>query len=128
MRPDGYGTYARNGTAYEFYLEYDRGTTSRRDYYEKFTSYYKYVERRRFERDFHGFPMVLVVTTSPAAEKRIAESLRVTSRGYSFVLPALLTCEGLGVASQYNPEGLLGLIWRDAWSTERRHWLPPQSS
>jgi hypothetical protein len=128
MRPDGYGTYCRDGTAYELYLEYDRGTTSRRDYFEKFTSYYRYIERRRFERDYHGFPMVLVVTTSPAAEKRIAESLRVTSEGYPFVLPALLTCEGLGVVSRYNPEGLLGPIWRDAWSTERRHWLPPQPS
>jgi hypothetical protein len=125
MRPDGYGTYWRDGTAYELYLEYDRGTTSRRDYYEKFTSYYRYIERRRFERDYHGFPMVLVVTTSPAAEKRIAESLRVTSEGYPFVLPALLTCEGLGVVSRYNPEGLLGPIWRDAWRTERRYWLPP---
>jgi Replication-relaxation len=125
MRPDGYGTYYRDGTAYESYLEYDRGTTSRRDYYEKFTSYYRYVEHRRFERDYHGFPMVLVVTTSPAAEKRIAEALRTTSRGYPFVLPVLLTCEGLGVVSEYNPEGLLGPIWRDAWSTERRYWLPP---
>lgn len=69
--------------------------------------------------------MILVVTTSPAAEKRIAESLRTVSRGYSFELSALLTCEGLGVVSQYNPEGLLGPIWRDAWSTERRYWLPP---
>jgi hypothetical protein len=125
MRPDGYGRYLRDGTAYEFYLEYDRGTTSRRDYFEKFTSYYSYVERRRFERDYHGFPMVLVITTSPAAEQRIAEALRVTSRGYPFVLPVLLTCEGLGVVSRYNPEGLLGPIWRDAWSTERRYWLPP---
>lgn len=68
--------------------------------------------------------MILVVTTSPAAEKRIAESLRMVSRGYSFELAALLSCEGLGVVSQYNPEGLLGPIWRSALSAERRYWLP----
>jgi hypothetical protein len=125
MRPDGYGEYRRAGKVYAFYLEYDRGTTSRRDYFEKFTSYYKHVERQRFERDYHGFPIILVVTTSPAAEKRIAESLRTVSGGYSFELEALLTCEGLGVASRYNPAGLLGPIWRGAWSIERRYWLPP---
>jgi hypothetical protein len=78
-----------------------------------------------FGRNPGSAPTILVVTTSPAAEKRIAESLRTVSRGYSFELSALLTCEGLGVVSQYNPEGLLGPIWRDAWSAERRHWLPP---
>src|SRR5207248_1423155 len=30
-RPDGYGEYRRDRRIYEFYLEYDRGTTSRRD-------------------------------------------------------------------------------------------------
>jgi hypothetical protein len=128
MRPDGYGEYRRAGKVHPFYLEYDRGTTSRRDYFEKFTSYYRYVERRRFEWDYHGCPIILFVTTSLAAEKRIAESLRTVSGGYPFELDALLTCEGLGVVSRYNPEGLLGPIWRDAWTTDRRHWLAPLSS
>lgn len=125
MRPDGYGEYRRAGKVYAVYLEYDRGTTSRRDYFEKFTSYYKHVERWRFERDYHGFPIILVVTTSPAAEKRIAGSLRRVLGGYSFELAALLTYDGLGVVSRYNPEGLLRPIWRDTWSAERRYWLLP---
>ena len=49
------------------------------------------------------------------------------ARPWRWLVPVLLTCEGLGVVSRYNPEGLLGPIWRDAWSTERRYWLPPPS-
>ena len=46
-----------------FFLEYDRGTMSARDYAEKWAAYYDYRDSRAFERDYAGFPTILVVTT-----------------------------------------------------------------
>ncbi len=38
-KPDGYGSYMRNGAAFRFFLEYDRGTDSGRKYPPKFHTY-----------------------------------------------------------------------------------------
>jgi protein involved in plasmid replication-relaxation len=72
-KPDGYGCYVRDGLKYGFFLEYDRGTESRRQYAAKFRAYYRYRDSRQAQRDYDGFPTLLGVTTNPVAEYRIAE-------------------------------------------------------
>lgn len=49
LRPDGRGTYRRQGKFYDFLLEYDRGTMNSRDYFKKFGAYYRYGVTHRFE-------------------------------------------------------------------------------
>jgi hypothetical protein len=63
----------RHGETYGFFLEFDRGTMSARGYGAKWSGYYHYRESRAFERDYDGFPTILVVTSDNAAEERIAQ-------------------------------------------------------
>jgi hypothetical protein len=121
VRPDGYGLYRNDGQLYGFFLEYDRGTMSGRDYRAKFAAYYAYWASGRFERDYDGFPTLLVVTIDPGAEERIARAIRSAAVGWSQPLPALLTTTGRIAA---HPDGLLGPIWRepDASFSDRRFW------
>ncbi|MCC6177286.1 MAG: replication-relaxation family protein [Chloroflexi bacterium] len=121
-RPDGYGMIRHHGEAYGFFLEFDRGTMSARDYGGKWSGYYHYLESRAFERDYDGFPTILVVTTSNATEERIAHSARAASVGRSTCLPLLLTCEWRIQRDPSNPDGLLGSIWRTPHAPFRRHW------
>ena len=120
VRPDGYGMIRRRGELYGFFLEYDRGTMSARDYSAKWAGYYDYRDSRAYERDYHGFPTVLVVTTDNTAEERIARSARAASVGRSPPLPILLTCEWRVSRDPANPDGLLGPIWRDPHAGDAR--------
>jgi hypothetical protein len=54
---------------------------SARDYRAKFAAYAAYRASGRFERDYDGFPTILVVTTDNAAEERIAHAARQTADG-----------------------------------------------
>ena len=90
-----------------------------RDYRAKFAAYYDYRDSGRYERDYEQFPAVLVVTTGPGPEERIAKALRATAVGREPPLPVLLTTTQWARA---NGHGLLGPIWRGASSTERRRW------
>jgi len=125
LRPDGYGTYRRNGQRFGFFLEFDRGTMNRRDYFKKLSAYYDYSTTRRFERDYHGYPTVLIVTTSNGAEDRIAQVARAAAVGRGVSLPLLLTCLWR-VDDPNNSDSLLGRIWREPDSDFdcRRFWLP----
>ena len=67
FRPDGYGCYRRDGVRYGFFLEYDRGTERAREYAAKLRAYYRY-RAGRADRDYAGFPALLVVTTSKRAD------------------------------------------------------------
>ncbi|MGE3599182.1 MAG: replication-relaxation family protein, partial [Dehalococcoidia bacterium] len=88
FRPDGYGVYRHDGRLYGFFLEFDRGTMSARDYREKFAAYYTYWVSGRFERDYDGgLPTILVVTAGPASEARIAKALRAVGVGRQPCLP-----------------------------------------
>jgi hypothetical protein len=132
-KPDGYGSYIRNGVAYGFLLEYDRGTESSRKYAAKFRAYYIYRDGGQANRDFDGFPTLLFVTTDPKAEQRIAEQAYRSwyVRGTE-PLPLLITTTDRVAAHR---EGILGPIWRTPAPAEssagpdRRYWLlpgPPQ--
>jgi hypothetical protein len=124
IRPDGYGMIRLRGELYGFFLEYDRGTMSTRDYGAKWSGYYHYLESRAYERDYDGFPTILVVTTNKTAEDRIARSFRAASVGRPWVLPMLLTCEWRISRDPTNPKGLLGPIWRNhnPADLERSRW------
>lgn len=126
-RPDGYGMIRRHGETYGFFLEFDRGTMSARGYGAKWSGYYHYRESRAFERDYDGFPTILVVTTDNAAEERIARSARAASVGRWAPLPILLTCTWRIDHDPSNPDGLLGPVWREpsAGFHERAWWLAP---
>lgn len=121
VRPDGYGIYRHAGQLFAFFLEYDRGTMSARDYRRKFAAYYDYWASRRYERDYDGFPTILIVTTDKAAEDRIARTALEAAVGRGPALPLLLTCRWR-VVDKRNPRGMLGQIWREAASDERRYW------
>ena len=125
LRPDGYGTYRRHGQFYGFFLEYDRGTMNRRDYFRKFAAYYDYAITRRFEWDYHGYPTILVVTANNTAEERIASVVRQMAKGRNLDLPLLLTTRWR-VDHPSNELGLLSPIWREpnAALGDRRPWLP----
>ncbi len=119
VRPDGYGVVRGQERPAGFFLEYDRGTMRARDYRRKFAGYHAYCESGRFRRDYDGFPTILVVTTGPGAEERIARAVRATGVEREPPLPVLLTTEGW---IDGQPEGLLGPIWRTPDSPARRRW------
>jgi hypothetical protein len=125
LRPDGYGRYYREGSVYDFYLEYDRGTMSSKDYRHKLQAYYDYWTRLRVYRKQERFPTVLFVTVSDTAEERIARVARSAGRDQYAPLPILLTCQWR-IDEECNRPGLLGPIWRepDAAIDDRRSWLP----
>jgi len=66
---DGYGLYRAGGRLYGFLLEYDRGTMRARDYRRKFAAYYRYRDTGRFQRDYTGFPTILVVTSGTGCQR-----------------------------------------------------------
>jgi hypothetical protein len=61
LRPDGYGLYRHGGWLHSFLLENDRGSLNARDYFKKVAAYHAYGINRHFERDYPGFPTILVV-------------------------------------------------------------------
>lgn len=126
FRPDGYVRYQHADRLRGFLFEYDRGTMSRWGYLKKLAAYYDYLITGRYQADYIGFPAVLVVTTSNAAEARFAEAARAAAIGRPVVLPLLLTCTWR-IEDARNPYGLLGPIWREptAAFAERRSWLLP---
>ncbi len=124
LRPDWYAVVDHGQTSFGFFLEYDRGTESARDYRRKFAAYYAYLFTRRFERDYEDFPMVLVVTADNAAERRIADAAERAAVGREQRLPLLLTSEWR-VRDKTNLYGLLGPIWREpSKAFDVRHALP----
>jgi hypothetical protein len=86
----------------------------------KFVAYQRYVVGRDAARAFDGFPTVLVVTTGPASERRLAAALGAADRGQVVPLSALLTTTSWLEAS---PLGPFGPVWRTALSASRRTWL-----
>jgi len=122
LRPDAAGLACLGGRRHPFFLEYDRGTTSRRARLGKLAAYYAFLETGRYAEEHAAFPTILVVATSPGGEDRFAEAARAAAVGRPVRLPLLLTTEGRLAPGRHNPAGPLGPIWRDAWSTDRRRW------
>jgi hypothetical protein len=116
LRPDGYVMIECDGNAQGFFLEYDRGTESRRDYRRKLAAYHEYAADGRFWQDYEGFPSVLIVTMTDVAEHRIADAARAVAVGRDRRLPVLLTTEWRLRRDPRNPDGWFGPIWRAAES------------
>ena len=118
VRPDGYGLLRLGRREYGFFLEFDRGTVRPGALRAKFAAYQRYRARARAAREYQGFPIILVVTSGPGAEERLASAVRAANVGRP-TLPVLLTTldwiEG-------HPNCALGPIWRDAERSRRRSW------
>lgn len=127
LRPDAYAIYRHDGRHAGFFLEYDRGTLRAHDYRAKFHAYHRYLESGQAEREYDGFPDILVVTTNHVVEARIAQAIRAIRLSHSRDLPVLLTTEWRILANPGNRDGLLGPIWRtvDEKSTLKRICWPP---
>jgi hypothetical protein len=124
-KPDGYGRYVRAGRSYGFFLEYDRGTERAAQYSRKLEAYYDYRDRGRATQEYEGFPTILVVTTEPIAEERIAEQAYLAWQRHGIApLQVLVTTVA---RIQNHPEGILGPLWRTAAApgpVVRHYWLP----
>jgi len=124
FRPDGYGCYRRAGERFGFFLEFDRGTESRREYAAKLETYYRYRDSGAPAHDYAGFPVLLVVTTSETAEGRFAhEAYLAAQRHRGAPLSMFLTTTERVRA---HPDGVLGPVWRPSpiHVSLRVSWLP----
>ena len=115
-RPDGYGVLRLGYRQHGFFLEFDRGTMRDDRLRAKFTGYHRYRDGGHASRSFAGFPLLLIVTTEPGAERRLARALRAADKGQGEPLSALLTTTSLLELTQYGP---LGAVWRTATGTAR---------
>ncbi len=93
IRPDGYLLYRQDGRTRGFFLEYDRGTMRARGYRRKFAGYLLYLRRRLFERDYDGFPSLLIVTPHSAAEERLQTAIRWAESAMGGRLPVVFLRE-----------------------------------
>jgi hypothetical protein len=132
FRPDGYGCYRRGRSRFGFFLEYDRGTERPGEYAAKLAAYDRYRDSSQSTRDYDGFPVLLVVTTSDVAETRFAHQayLARQRRAAAPLLVFLTTVRRI----QAPADGVLGPIWStpgpNPWANGRMRvcWLPALGS
>jgi hypothetical protein len=124
LRPDGYGLVRVGGQQHGFFLEFDRGTMRPGQLRAKFVAYHRYLAGRDAARTFAGFPTILLVTTSPGSEQRLAAAVCAADHGQSAPLRVLLTTTGW---LEVTPGGPLGPVWRTATDDCRYVW-PATSS
>jgi len=109
LRPDGYGILRLGRHEYGFFLEFDRGTVRSAPLRAKFGAYHRYLASARAARDFDGPPSILVVTTGPGAEDRVADAVLAADVGQQRRLPLLVTTVGLLATAE---EGPFDAVWR----------------
>jgi hypothetical protein len=119
LRPDGYGLLRLGRQEYGFFLEFDRGTVRPGALRAKFAAYQRYRASARAAWEYQGFPTILVVTSGPGAEERLAQAIQAADVGHAVPLPVLLTTVG---HIETHQEGFLGAVWRTAESGHRRSW------
>jgi hypothetical protein len=121
FRPDGYGLVHLGREQHGFFLEFDRGTMRADRLRAKFVAYYRYRSSRHAHDSFAGFPVLLIVTSKPGAERRLVRALRAADMGQDPRLSALLTTTGFLKSARGGP---LGAIWRTVGdATRRRAWV-----
>jgi hypothetical protein len=113
--PDARFLYQANGVELDIFLEWDRATMRRRDYLEKFRAYGSFFASR--QADHLSRCRLLVVTTTPAAERRIAELIQCGAGTAPALLVAYLTTAG-----RLEHAGALSDVWRLADGGERQTW------
>jgi hypothetical protein len=115
--PDARLLYQANGLELDAFLEWDRATMRRRDYLEKFRAYGSFFACR--QAGHLARCRLLVVTTRPAAERRIAEVIQSAAGTAPALLVAYLTTAG-----RLEHAGALSDVWRLADGGERQTWWP----
>ncbi len=70
-------------------LEFDRGSMRPGRLRTKFAAYHRYRAGDHAARSYAGFPTLLVVTTGPGAEQRLARALRAADASQGLPLSAL---------------------------------------
>jgi len=102
-----------------FFLEFGRGSMHAGRLRAKFIAYHRFAVSTFAVRSYVGMPTILVVTTSPGPEQRIARAIATTDVGQARRLPALLTTTGW---LEMTAAGPLGPVWRTALDSSRRAW------
>jgi DNA-binding MarR family transcriptional regulator len=110
FRPDGYGCYRRRVARFGFFLEFDRGTEKSREYAAKLETYYRYRDTGTARRDYIGFPVALVVTTSELAEDRFAHQAYLAQQRHGGTPISLFLTTTSRI--QAHRDGVLGTVWR----------------
>ena len=113
--PDARFLYRAKGFDLDVFLEWDRATMRQRDYLQKFRAYGSFFASR--QAGHLARCRLLVVTTTPAAEHRIAEVIQSAAGTAPALLVAYLT-----TASRLAPAGALGEEWRTADAGGRQTW------
>jgi hypothetical protein len=119
MRPDGYGLLRLRRREYGFFLEFDRGTVHPAALRAKFTAYHRYMSSVQAARDYNGFPTILVITTGPGGEQRIADVIVAVNTAYAAPLPVFVTTTEWISA---DADGILDRIWLRPGRTGRSRW------
>jgi hypothetical protein len=113
--PDARILYRANGFELDVFLEWDRATMRQRDYLQKFRAYGSFFASRQAGQLARC--RLLVVTTTPAAEHRIAEMIEAAPGTAPALLVAYLTTAG-----RLEHAGALGEVWRTADGAGRQTW------
>jgi hypothetical protein len=129
FRPDGYVAYRRGDGRHAAFVEYDRGSMGERDWSQKLGAYFAQRDGGHYQRDYAGFPALLVVVAADgvndvaaretATEGMIAGALRALATGRSPLSALLTTATRLAA----DPAGALGPVWREADAPHRRPWF-----
>ena len=114
-QPRGHTAGLANGVEFDVFLEWDRATMRRRDYVEKFRAYGAFFASRQAGQLARC--RLLVVTTTPAAERRIAEVIETAAGTAPALMVAYLT-----TASHLAHAGALSEVWRTADGGGRQTW------
>jgi hypothetical protein len=113
--PDARLLYQADGREFDVFVEWDRATMRRRDYLEKLRAYGSFFASRQAGQLKRC--RLLVVTTTPAMERRIAEVTETASGAAPALLVAYLT-----TTSRLAHAGALGEVWRTADGGGRQTW------
>jgi hypothetical protein len=119
LRPDGYGLLRLANHECGFFLELDRATMRTSELRVKFVAYHRFRASRRAAQLYTSFPTILVVTTGPGAEHRLATAVLAVDPSFGGPLPVLLTTTAWIDA---HPRGMLGPIWRQPDARTRLYW------
>jgi hypothetical protein len=117
LRPDAYGLLHLRAHDCGFFLEFDRATMRPAELRAKFLAYHRFRISRHAAQQYTSFPTVLVVTTEPGAEQRLAHAVRAVDTSFPSPLPVLLT-----TTAWIDASGMLGPIWRQSDAAARHRW------
>ena len=108
IQPDGFGRYLHPGGAFEFYLEYDRGTEGPAALTTKLEGYLAL--HRGWGQGGGGFPNVLVLVPNPSREAFVAAALTAACgrrNAHDKGAPSMFS----STEELVTGRGILGALW-----------------